>query len=172
VFLGQVREAKGVGTLLEAARRLSTALSVDIYGPLYEPYSERTINERGQGKVRYKGVLSTEEVERVLFEYDALALPTFHETEGYPAVVLEAYSHGLPVVTTRWRAIPEIVDDTSGILIAPHAPGELADAMNRLHQDPELFERLQLGARHKSPSFSSRYWTNRFVEVCQACLPQ
>ena len=167
IFLGRVTESKGVGTLLQVVPHLSAGLTVDIYGPLYEPYTAEMINSKGQSKVRYKGVLSTQQIMEILFDYHALVLPTFYEGEGYPGVIVEAYSHGLPVITTRWRGIPEIVDESSGILISPRSPDELAAAMNRLNEDRVLFQRLQRGAIKKSSLFSDQYWTNRFIKLCQ-----
>ena len=48
-------------------------------------------------------------------------LPTFYEGEGYPGAIIEAFSLGLPVISTHWKAIPEIVkDQQTGILIEPN----------------------------------------------------
>ena len=166
IFLGHVQKDKGIGVILDTVSSLPNGVSLDIYGPLYEPYTAENINIRGEGKVCYRGVLDFKQVQEVLFEYDALVLPTFYPGEGYPGVIIEAFSHGLPVITSRWKSIPEIVDENSGILITPHSPGELAVAINRLHKDSALFQQLQRGAIEKRNQFSDAYWTNRFVEIC------
>ena len=118
VFLGHLWRTKGIETLLESAASLPRDCTIDIYGPTDE-YSAEEIDGRGLGRVRYCGFLSHEQVAERLWEYDCLVLPTFHPGEGYPGVIAEAFAHGLPVISTNWLAIPEIVDEECGILIEP-----------------------------------------------------
>jgi glycosyltransferase involved in cell wall biosynthesis len=47
-------------------------------------------------------------------------------------------------------AIPEIVDDTCGVLVAPRAPEEVASALSQLLGDPERRRRLAHGARARA----------------------
>jgi glycosyltransferase involved in cell wall biosynthesis len=52
-------------------------------------------------------------------------------------------SAGLPVVTTRWRGIPYVVDDgDAGLLVPPRNARALADAVERLLSDAALRSRL------------------------------
>jgi glycosyltransferase involved in cell wall biosynthesis len=166
VFLGRVIKEKGIGIILESVSQLKSEISVDIFGSLDGHYSAEHINSEGRGVVHYKGILTPEEVRDELFNYDALILPTFYQGEGYPGVILEAYSHGLPVITTRWRSIPEIVDENSGILIPTHSAEALAQALNILYTDRPYYVRLRRGALDKRLSFSDRFWAERFVDWC------
>lgn len=61
----------------------------------------------------------------------------------------EAMASGLVPVTTDIAAIPEFVDDNSGILTPPEDPVALADAIERLYHDPDLFLRLSQGAAER-----------------------
>jgi glycosyltransferase involved in cell wall biosynthesis len=166
VFLGRVIEAKGIGIIMQAVPLLDPELRIDIYGPLDDRYTAEEINAAGQGLLRYKGVLTPEQVREELFNYDALILPTFYAGEGYPGVVLEAYSHGIPVIATRWRSIPEIVDDDSGMLIPIRSPEALADAMNRLYYNRELYDHLRRGVLARRVEFSDKVWTDTFLNWC------
>jgi glycosyltransferase involved in cell wall biosynthesis len=166
VFLGHVKRTKGVEILLEAEPALLPEISIDIYGPLLGSYRGEEINRRGGGRIRYAGVLTPSEVMARLWDYDALVLPTFHSGEGYPGVILEAYSHGMPVIASRWMGIPEIVDPSSGILIEPKSPRAFSEAANQLCSDRELFRRLRRGAETKAREFSDEFWTRKFVGWC------
>jgi glycosyltransferase involved in cell wall biosynthesis len=166
IFLGRVIEEKGVGVILAAARYWAEGITLDIYGSTDGNYTADQIERMSGGRVRYKGALSFRQVQEALFRYDALVLPTFYEGEGYPGVILEAYSHGLPVIATNWRAIAEIVDDSCGVLIQPRSPEALAVAMNALFSDATRYRRLRLGAVAKRESFSDEIWAGRFVEWC------
>lgn len=59
--------------------------------------------------------------------------------EGLPRAVLEAMYLGKPVIATRVAGTAEeIVNGESGLLVPPSDPQELADAIRRLLQDPDL----------------------------------
>jgi glycosyltransferase involved in cell wall biosynthesis len=100
-------------------------------------------------------------------QYDAFVLPTKATTEGYPGVVLEAYAAGLPVIATTCGAIPEIVDETSGILLDPGDVDGLEGAMKRLVEDPQLYVRLCEGTRERTAQFSAAHWAEEFVACCR-----
>lgn len=168
VFVGHVKATKGVREIITAGEQLDPAITVDIYGPFQEDITERDF--AGLKVVRYYGVLESQEVIPTLKTYDALLLPTYYEGEGYPGVILEAYSAGLPVITTRWRAIPEIVDETSGILIEPKSSTQLLAAMKKLIADDKLYQSLCRGVAEKREFFSSERWTDEFVKLCKSIL--
>lgn len=165
VYVGQVRPPKGIGELIQAAEGLDADVEVDVYGPLMEGVTEERFV--GLRKVRYRGPLAPEQVVPTLAQYDCLLLPTYHPGEGYPGVVLEAYLAGLPVICTRWRALPEIVDEMCGILIAPRSPEQLARAMRSLCDDEALYARLAAGALAKRDFFASEAWAERFARWCR-----
>lgn len=166
VFLGQIKTRKGIGEAIAAAERFDSDVSLDVYGPFYDGLTEAMF--AGLHRVRYLGVVPPGESPQVLRRYDALLLPTYWPGEGYPGIILEAYSAGLPVITTRWQAIPEIVDETSGILVEPHDAEGLYQAMKRLTDADDLYVRLRAGVVAKRASFDSQYWTSRFVEICRS----
>jgi glycosyltransferase involved in cell wall biosynthesis len=167
VFLGHLWRTKGIETLLGAAARLPAGVGIDVYGPEDE-YSGATVDARGAGRVRYRGFLSHAEVERRLWDYDCLVLPTFHEGEGYPGVIAEAFAHGLPVISTRWLAIPEIVDDTCGILVEPNDVDAFVAAVSALHADTQRWQALCDGARARASQFDHRIWARKFETLCEA----
>lgn len=166
VFLGHLWRVKGVETILGSAKHLPEGVSIDIYGPLDE-YTAEDIRERGMGRVRYCGVLSHDEVDAKLWEYDCLVLPTFHSSEGYPGVIAEAYAHELPVITTRWLAIPEIVDEDCGILIDPEDTEAFIDAIRSLNSDRDRWLRLKRGARARAGQFDHALWAKKFEDICE-----
>ena len=171
VFLGHLWRTKGIETILDAAERLPGESSVDIYGPLDE-YTAEEIRERGMGRVRYCGLLTHAEVDAKLWDYDCLVLPTFHPGEGYPGVIAEAYAHRLPVITTKWLAIPEIVGSDCGILIEPNDTEAFVAALRSLFDDPALWQRLKTGARMRAKQFDHSVWSRRFEEVCEQLVQE
>ncbi len=79
--------------------------------------------------VTYAGFVSGENKARLLRESDCLCFPTYYPAEGQPVNLLEAMAYGLPIVTTRWRAIPEILPPDYPGFVPPKKPAELADKL-------------------------------------------
>ena len=81
-------------------------------------------------------------------------------------VLLEAMARAKPVVATNVGGIPEIVGHgTTGILVSPGQPDELAEALERLIRYPELREKMgQRGRARLVDRFSSK----RMVELTAA----
>ena len=68
------------------------------------------------------------------------------DTEGIPAVVLEAGLHGLPVVATRVGGVPEcVLDGETGLLVDADDEAGLANVALSLLQDPA--RRQMMGRR-------------------------
>ena len=164
VFLGHVKSAKGIDLLLRCFANTKADVSLVIYGPIVELIYEKRI--AAAGKVEYGGILQPEEVNTTLNQFDALVLPTFYEGEGYPGVILEAYANGLPVIASRWRAIPEIVEhERTGLLVEPQNVDSLVDAVERLHCEIELYQKLAKQASNKANTFDSKYWSMDYAKV-------
>jgi glycosyltransferase involved in cell wall biosynthesis len=161
VFLGHVKPSKGVRDILAASRRLANAATVDVYGPLCDGVG---ISEFSRA-VRYCGEVPSSRVTEIISKYDVLILPTHYSGEGYPGVILESFAAGLPVIATRWQAIPEIVSHENGILIEPYDTFQLAAAMQYLMQSPAEIRRLREGALQTARRFDSVFWTHRFVQL-------
>ena len=165
VYVGHVRHAKGIPEIIAAAEALSDDVTVDVFGP-FRAGTTRAIFD-GCRKVRYGGELSPDQVIATLWRYDALLMPTRLETEGYPGVILEAYCAGVPVIATRCGAIPEIVDESCGLLTAPGDAAGLRRAMTRLMSDEALYRRLRQGVRQKRELFDLERWVEQFVRYCR-----
>lgn len=165
IFLGHMWRTKGVETMLEIADDLPSGTHLDLYGTLDE-YTREDINQRGKGRVRYRGFLTHDEVDRTLWKYDCLVLPTFHTGEGYPGAIAEAFAHELPVITTKWLAIPEIVDSSCGLLIDPDSPQQLAAAIEEMHADADMWRIMKEGASSRAKDFNHSVWSKTFEDIC------
>jgi len=116
VFISQIKKTKGIFELIEAAKAFDTSYTFDIYGPVNDEEFEKSIINNPT--ISYKGVLSPSLVSNTLLNYDVLILPTYHDGEGYPGIILESFSVGIPVISTEFGSIPEIVNNgMNGVLI-------------------------------------------------------
>lgn len=153
VFVSRVTATKGILVLLEAIEHLNQSgenLSLDIYGPLdtlNEKEVFRCIDASG-GRVCYKGVIEPVMVQAVLTNYHFLALPTFHSGEGLPGILVEAGMAGIPIVITRFNALPEYFkQDESALFVEPKDRVGLEQAILRLVNDDGLASALSEGIK-------------------------
>lgn len=159
VFISQVIKSKGIEILISVIKELGTEYELKIYGPILDP-ELKYLEESNY----YKGILTAKEVENVLDENDVLVLPTFHKGEGYPGVIIEAYSRSVPVIATNWNSIYEIVrDNESGYLITPKSTASLKEAI--LKVNASNYRKLNEGAFKLSHSFQSFNVHNRIFEL-------
>jgi glycosyltransferase involved in cell wall biosynthesis len=95
--------------------------------------------------VEYLGFVSGEAKARLLCESDCLCFPTYYVAESFGLVLAEAMAFGLPIVTTRWRMIPEILPVGYPGLVDPRSPEQVASRF------------LQLIAEDHDPSLRSHF---------------
>lgn len=160
IYIGQLKKTKGIEEILKVSTLLEKDYLIDIFGPIVdEEYGKEYFDNFN---VNYKGALRFEEVIEKLNNYDILLLPTYYEGEGYPGIIVEAYSLGIPVITTRWKAIPEIVDDyITGILIKPNNVLELKNAIEYFNEDN--YNELSRNAYNIFDYFDSEKRTKLFL---------
>lgn len=113
-------------------------------------------------------VVLTGDVEDVKAAYAALDVTVLASTspEPFGGVVIESMAMGTPAVGTRVGGTPEQIDhDVTGLLVAPDAPAEMAEAISELLTDPSRRTRMGLAARARFLSefefepFYSRLWS-------------
>jgi glycosyltransferase involved in cell wall biosynthesis len=103
-------------------------------------------------RVYFAGQRPRREALSLLAACDLLVLNSTHE--AFPHVILEAMSLGLPVIATAVGGTPEIVQDgENGRLIAPDAPGALAEALIKLVSSHAERRRLAYGAQRNAERF-------------------
>lgn len=158
ICVARFEEVKGHTYLVEACRILKEravpfecGLIGD--GPLLPQIEEQIQQSNLSGKVLLLGALP---YDRVIEQYsgaDAVVLATAPTAsgkhEGIPNVLKEAMACGVPVVATASGGIPELVDESCGILVRPRDASAIADALQRLNELPELRCRMGIAGREK-----------------------
>lgn len=159
VFISHVIREKGIDEIIEASQRLDDNYTIDIFGPIFDKkYSKGYFSRHG---ISYKGALQAGDVIKKLNEYDVLLLPSYKE--GYPGIIIEAYSLGMPVITTTLPAIKEIVDPyTTGILVEPGSVDELVSAISYFDTTNYLY--MSEHAYSKFDDFDATWQTHQYLE--------
>jgi glycosyltransferase involved in cell wall biosynthesis len=174
LYLAHCTREKGVfdaleGVLLanERLRASGSAMRVHltVAGAFFIDEEEREFRERlaaAGAQVSYAGFVSGEEKARLLRESDAFCFPTYYPAEGQPVSLIEAMACGLAIVTTRWRAIPELLPPDHPGFVPPRSPEEIATALLRAAT-------LDAAAEMRA-HFLAAYTEARHVECLRAAL--
>lgn len=83
-------------------------------------------------RVHYLGFVSGARKWQAFAEADVFCFPTYYYAESFGLVLVEAMAFGLPVISTRWRTIPELFPENYPGLVAPRSPDQIADAVRRV----------------------------------------
>ena len=68
----------------------------------------------------------------MLREADLFCFPTYYENENQPVNLIEAMAFGLPILTTRWRSLPELFPANYPGLVDIRSPEQIANVMPAL----------------------------------------
>lgn len=172
-FVGPLDERKGIGVLLTAfdhilAREPQARLVFIGEGPLREMIESEVRSKGWQGHVHVAGFIA--DIPSAMRALDVLILPSF--IEGFSSVLIEAMAAQLPVISTRYSSMPEvIVDAETGFLVPPGDSEAIASRAICLLQDAAL--RLKMGeqgfARVKE-QFSIQAMLNHLEAIMHAEL--
>lgn len=159
ICIGSLLEVKGHRYLVEACARLKVkGLDLLVHlvgqGSLLGVLKDQ-VNKAGlQENFRFNGPLPRPRVIELLAASDVIVQSSVHTArgarEGIPVSLMEGMASGLPVVASGISGIPELVEnDVSGFLVPPRDSFALADALERLHGQPELRRKMGLAGRER-----------------------
>jgi colanic acid/amylovoran biosynthesis glycosyltransferase len=155
--IGTLHEVKGQAHLVDACRLLRKA-GLTFHCRLVGEGEDRAALERQiraaglEDAVTLEGPRTRDEILELLARSDVLVTPSVPtrdgRREGIPVVLMEAMASGLPVVASRISGIPELVEDgVHGFLVPPGDSPGIAQALQRLHEDPDLRTRMGRAGR-------------------------
>ena len=139
-WFGRMTEIKRVGDLLEAvARLLENGVDAELVlagdGPQRAELEAHAHALRVADRAHFLGM--RRDVAALYGACDVVALTSANE--GTPVSLIEALAAGTPVVSTDVGGVRDVVDDErTGILVPPHDPQAVAEALTRLARDDEL----------------------------------
>lgn len=161
VYIGSINQEKGIDELCAVIPKLKGDFTVDLYGPLKYEHENYSTSYFAKRNIAYKGALKAEEVLETMAQYDVLVLPSHRE--GYPGVIIEAFSQGMPVIATKLPGIMEMCrHGVDSILIEAQEEEQLLEAMLSLNE--KQYQTLQEGARSAFSNFNSSRQTDLFLE--------
>jgi glycosyltransferase involved in cell wall biosynthesis len=170
LYVGRITPRKGLKALLEACSILQSqgyedyTLLVIGTGEQREELEAFIKDHNLEAHVKWIGWVEYGRLGAYFQQADIFVFPTFEDIWGM--VALEAMVFGKPVLCSKWAGAAEmVVEGKNGYLFDPYQPEELAIAMRRFLDCPELIDSMgnqsqQLIAQ-ENPSSAAQ----SFVEV-------
>ena len=159
LYVGGISPHKNLDGLLHAFARLPAPAHLAIAGD----YSQdsflgchpQLLDLRARlgldARVTFTGFVPDEDLALLYNAATVLALPSFDEGFGLPAV--EAMACGLPVAASRAGSLPEVVGD-AGLFFDPRDPAEIAATLARILEEAELRGGLAAQATQRASRFT------------------
>jgi glycosyltransferase involved in cell wall biosynthesis len=156
LFVGVLIEDKGILVMLEALCRV-VARGWNVSLTCMGQWDNPELESRGMailkqsdclGRVEFPGVLTGDNKWERYLKADIFCFPTFFHSETFPVVLLEAMSFSLPIVSTRWRGIPDVVEEGgNALLVETRDSDACANALCKMLEDSERRARMGHASR-------------------------
>jgi glycosyltransferase involved in cell wall biosynthesis len=166
LYLSLCSREKGVFDAIEGvcqANRLCRSnhlpfeFTLTIAGPFPDAETDHFFNQTlerlgNPPTIRHIGFADAETKRQLLREADIFCFPTFYYGESFGLVIVEAMSYGIPVVSTRWRSVPDLFPANYPGLVDIQSPDQIASAL------------LDLATTDDTDQFRNRFLNNYTLE--------
>jgi glycosyltransferase involved in cell wall biosynthesis len=170
LYLGRLASNKGISHLLRAMPSIKNEIPDvtllvggrgELEGALKKEAAELGVSD----VVEFRGHVPQELLPRYYGASDVVVVPSTYEPGG--VVPLEALSMKKPVIGARTGGIAEILtSELTGLLVPPRDHVAIAEAVMRLHDDPELA--AELGENGRSMVLQRFTWDKVAQETLEA----
>lgn len=155
VYVGSMIPRKNIPTLLNALKILVSRSDLEtseeqkkgfvlylIGGGRGEAEAREMVQALGlHDHVVFKGKLPPVDLWDIIRTFDVFVFAS--KSEGFPNAVLEAMACGLPVISSDFKGVKDIiVDEQIGLIFKRNDPQELADRILELRDDPDTRKRM------------------------------
>lgn len=142
LYFGRFSKEKGVGTLLQACRKLPQVSFVFAgTGPLTDEIAQAP-------NIRNVGFISGEALYNLIMGAEFSVYPS-EWYENCPFSVMESQCYGTPLIASNMGGIPELVKDgVSGELFAAGDLGALTEKIDRLWKQPALCRKYRKNCKN------------------------
>lgn len=180
LFLGDISPEKGVRDLVSAISSVAASLNCD------DPVVKLNLCGQGDTKklkhkckqlgvsdlVEFKGPVVGDEKDQIFERSDIFVLPS--HSEALPVSMLEAMSHGLPIVATEVGGIPEIIEHGKNGLLVPIGDVEsLASALTKLIKNPQRRQKMGKAAYQQvKENFNQQLISDKLSSIYRLILSQ
>lgn len=174
LYVGALHPRKNIKRAIEAfeaARKVHPEAKLVIVGPpSWGAHQELRAVLRSAGEnngIVFTDFLSDHELDALYQGALGLIFPSLYEGFGLP--VLEAMSHGTPVITSTVSALPEVAGDAA-LLVDPTSVDEISQSMISLLENPSLCAELSKKGLARCEEFSWKKTAGKTLDVYRSLV--
>jgi glycosyltransferase involved in cell wall biosynthesis len=170
VWASSYTQTKGIGYLLEAlARQPVPGIELVLAG--YPYGTDAVALYENRIRVRRLGHIARSELARVMSHCHVHVFPTL--VEGFGRNLIEAMASGLPVITTRHCAGPDLIEDgVNGFIVPIRDVDAICEKLAWVYDHPQeasaMGERARASVAHLTQADYRRRFAERIYEVWQS----
>ena len=121
------------------------------------------------GNIRFLSCISAQELARYYAQADVLISTSRYEGFGY--TILEALTHGTPVVCFNNSALPElVVDGYNGFIVETDDIDAMAKRIKKLKNDSDLRQKLSAGALASAGGYSETRLVEKYIDLYRSII--
>ncbi|MFN4305661.1 glycosyltransferase [Sulfurihydrogenibium azorense] len=171
--IGRLVEYKGFEYLVEAGKYINdnTAIVIVGDGPLFHVLKEKVKNLELEDKVFLTGRADT--INGYIKNCDIFCLPSITRNEAFGLVLVEALYFGKPLITTDvYGSGMNYVNQNgiTGFVVPPRNPIALAEAINKILGDANLYNNFSQNAKERFKEFEISNIGNRIIDLYKEIL--
>ncbi|WP_422123849.1 glycosyltransferase [Planococcus sp. X10-3] len=177
LFLAVMNESKGILDLIIAADNIFSAGEAQSKNLIFDIAGDGEMLEEAKGRVKRKGMeqhfrfhgwVDSAKKEELLRRADLFVLPSYFE--GLPMSILEAVSHGIPVIATDVGSIDEaVVEGENGYLIEPGNVKMLTERLKWILDDTRIGEMRMASRRIAEEKFDEKEYFQQMENLYTNC---
>ncbi|MEY0099046.1 glycosyltransferase [Providencia stuartii] len=167
-FVGRIVKDKGIFDLLSVIAQLPKNIHLNIVGGGDDLDSAKAFTQKLNinSNVTFYGQLPFEEINSIYAITDLTIVPSNNYYEGFPRVIMESWSYGIPVIVSNVGGVNAFVkNNINGIIIPPGNQSELLKSIITIINNDILFKKLQAGANEMKEISSFEYWSNNTLAL-------
>ncbi|MBU1852659.1 MAG: glycosyltransferase family 4 protein [Candidatus Omnitrophica bacterium] len=169
LFVGTLEPRKNVDGVIKAFDWLKKEHGIKhklyiagMKGWMFEKIFEAYKQARFKKDIVFKGYVNEGQLSKLYQQASVFIYPSFYEGFGFP--IIEAFSYGVPVVTSRTSSCGEIAGD-SALLVDPSSCKEIGEAILRLINNEKLREELIKRGIVRAKEFTWTRTASEFVKL-------
>ncbi len=163
-YVGGLHKVKGIEVLLEAFRKMAPeGIVLKVFGQGQVAEYENRLRETYQSdRIEFMG---HQEPGEIYPQLDLVVIPSLCD-DAFPRIVIEAYSHGLPLIATSRGGAAEMVrEGKTGYVFDPDRPGHLEEQIRRFQDDPGLAARMSKSCLESAEEFVKQRVVDAYLKV-------
>lgn len=169
----RIRKEKGIEDAINAVIKANESLgevvyTLTIYGIPDKDYVLRfeQLKSNFPHYIEYGGLVDYTKTTEILKNYFLLLFPSYHNGEGFPGTMIDAFASGLPMIVTDWNCNSEIIEEgRTGSIVAVRDVNSLADALIYYANNPEMIIKMRENCLQEATKYLPQNALSNFVEL-------